>query len=103
LNSFAAHIVHRRLATGPPTSVVVRLSKTPVITSVIKMPPHKTIQKVIILKSDEWSHATRFDNFFMITQLPLDKSVKVDQKSSLVATILSRKASATLWPQFHLD
>jgi hypothetical protein len=44
--------VHR-LATGPSTSFVVRLSKTPVIASVIKMPPHKTIQKVIILKSDE--------------------------------------------------
>jgi hypothetical protein len=40
--------------------------------SVIKMPPHKTVQKVIILKSDEWSHASKFGNFFMITQFPLN-------------------------------
>ena len=58
-----------RVPIGPPTWLVVRLSKTPVIVSVIKMQPHKTaVQKVIILKSDEWSHASRFDNF-MITQI----------------------------------
>src|SRR5262249_41432741 len=64
--------------------------------SVIKMPPHKTVQKVIILKSDEWSQASRFGNFFMITQVPLNNRSKSIKDCPFDATMRSCNASEIL-------